>query len=167
LIELKGFFTKLTLDPGRYTKTLDKSMNVQLRQAARAWLRAVILKVPVWTGMSRGSLRPLGAFLRVAVPISPVASRKNYGIQAGANASAFKFSKEGTKYIFEFDEGVLHYTINEFYNVKPPINLITPGPYGSFKAGELAFQTYVTDVLPGRLPRLEDIITTNRIVVRS
>ncbi len=76
MIELKGFFTKLTLDPGRYTKTLDKSMNVQLRQAARAWLRAVILKVPVWTGMSRGSLRPLGAFLRVAVPISPVASRK-------------------------------------------------------------------------------------------
>jgi len=163
MIKLEGFSTALFIDINRFTKTLDAAMDVQLRQAARAWLRAVILKVPVWTGMSRGSLKPLGSFLRVKVPISPKAVRKGMGPGVGATQSAFKFGKEGNKYIFEFDEQVMQYTINEFFNVRPPINLITPGPYGSFNAGADAFEKYVQNEMPGRLPRPEQATVTRRV----
>jgi hypothetical protein len=158
MIQLKGFLAHLTLDPQRYTKTLDKYMEVQMRQAAREWLRAVIQKVPVWTGMSRGSLKPLGAFLRVAIPISPVEFRKGMGPEAGARRSTFFFGRKNTKYKFYFNENVLHYTMNEFFNVNPPIHLIHPGQWHSFEAGEDAFEAYVKDVLPGRLPKFEDVI---------
>lgn len=165
MFRVKGFFTTLTLNPQRYTKTLDGIMDVQLRQAARLWLRAVILKVPVWTGTSMGSLKPLGAFLRVAIPISPVAKRSGMGPEVGASKSTFTFGKQGTKYIFEFNEGVLHYTINEFFNVSPPIHLKTPGPYDSFKAGNEAFQAYIANELPKRLPRIEEVLTTQRVEI--
>lgn len=165
MIDLGGFGTLLTLDPQRYTKTLDKTMEVQLRQAARAWLRAVIVKVPVWTGMSRGSLIPLGAFLRVKIPITPVASKPGMGPLAGSLRSSFNFTKRGTSYSFEFDESVAHYTINEFFDVSHTIKLITPGPYNSFRFGAAAFQAYVTNELPKRLPRVEDVIVTKRIVL--
>lgn len=165
MIQLGGFMTQLTINPQRYTKTLDKVMDTQLRQGARAWLRAVLVKVPVWTGMSRGSLRPLGAFLRVAVPITPKVTRSGMGPDEGAKRSSFKFGKEGTEYFFSFDEQVAHYTINEFFNVSPPLNLITPGPYGSFEAGAEAFQDYIETELPKRLPRFEEIITTKIIRV--
>lgn len=164
-IQLKGVFTELYLDVGRYTKTLDKTMNVQMRQAARAWLRAVIVNVPVWTGMSRGSYMPLGAFLRVKIPIVPSTSphaqsaiRQGRTAQAGADASDFKFDKNGTKYRFEFDMGVPSYAINEYFNVKPPINLITPGPWHSFRAGEQAWEDYVRNEMPKRFPRVEQVI---------
>jgi len=165
MIQARGFFATLSIDIGRYTKTLDQTMDVQMRQAARAWLRAVILKVPVWTGMSRGSFKPLGAFLRVAIPISPVATRSGMGPDAGASLSSFSFGKEGTKYIFEFEDNVPHYAINEFYNVRPPINLITPGPYGSFKAGQDAWDQYVTQVMPSKFPRPEEFIRQRRIQI--
>jgi hypothetical protein len=169
MFEIRGVFSELHLDVGRFTKTLDATMEIQLRQAARAWLRAVIVKVPVWTGMSVGSFIPLGAFLRVKIPIVPSASpfaqaaiRQGRTAAAGAAASTFEFRKEGHKYIFEFDEGVPSYAINEYFNVKPPINLITPGPYGSFRAGEQAFQDYVTNEIPKRLPRIENIVVTKK-----
>jgi len=161
MIQLHGFYTRFTIDVQKYTKTLDAAMDVQMRQAARAWLRAVITKVPIWTGMAQGSLRPLGTFLKVAIPITPVAFRKGMGPDAGAAKSSFVFKKEGNKYIFRFTEGVAHYTINEFYDV-PNVKLRTPGPWRSFKEGELAWDDYIQNELPKRLPKLEMFIVQKR-----
>jgi hypothetical protein len=166
VIKLKGFLTHLTMDVQRYTKTLDANMEIQTRQAARAWLRAVIEKVPVWTGMARGSLKPIGGFLKIAIPISPVAVRKGMGPAAGASRSTFFFGKSGTKYQFRFNENVLHYAINEFFDVNPPIHLTHPGEWHSFEAGAKAWQDYIENVLPGRLPKFEDIIVKKVIRIK-
>lgn len=60
MFEITPFFTRVDIDLIGYKKSLDKIMTVQIRQAAREWLRAVIPRVPVYTGTSRGSLQPLG-----------------------------------------------------------------------------------------------------------
>lgn len=165
MFEIKGSFVQLSLDVQRYTRTLDEAMQVQLRQAAREWLRAVILRVPVWAGTSRGSLRPLGSYLRVAVPISPrVGPTATRGPSVGAGQSDFEFSspRKGV-YQFTFDEQVLHYRLNEFFDMSGFLPLLTPTPWASFKAGETAFTRYVNDVLPKRLPRPEQFLVQKRI----
>lgn len=166
MFQLGGFMQELSISVNRYTKTLDETMQVQLRQAARAWLRAVLVAVPVWTGTARGSLKPLGAYLRVAVPISPIAFRRGKGPEIGAGQSSFTFGtpKPGL-YTFEFNEQVAHYLINEFNDVSEHIHLTHPTPWESFQRGEEAFQKYVDDVLPGRLPRIEDFISQKQIKI--
>jgi hypothetical protein len=161
VINIGGTFTKLSIDPGRFTKTLDKTMEVQLRQAARTWLRAVILRVPVWTGTARGTLRPLGQFLRVSIPISPVKFKKGFGPDVGARKSLYDFSKRGTTYAFEFDQELAYYSLNDFFQVNLPLR--NPTPWGSFKAGEAAFNKYIATELPKRLPKVEDILTQTEI----
>ncbi len=161
----KGSFVKLSIDVQRYTKTLDENMKIQVRQAAREWLRAVIQKVPVWAGSSRGSLQPLGRFLRVAIPINPRVTLPGRGPSVGAQQSDFSFdSPRRGVYEFAFDEQVAHYRINEFFDVTQfGFKLLNPTPWHSFVAGEAAFQRYVEDVMPGRLPRIEDSIVQTRI----
>lgn len=164
MIRMKSKLTTFSIDPGRFTKTLDEAIQVQQRQAARAWLRAIIEKVPVWTGMSRGSFKPLGAYLRVAVPISPVARRSGMGPSAGASKSQFSFTRTGNVWTFAFTEEVAHLLINDAFNVSAYIHLRTPGPYNAFKAGSDAYQQYIDENLLKRLPNLNDSIKTSKVV---
>lgn len=160
MLEIRGFGTKINVDVGRMTKTLNENMSIQMRQAARAWLREVITHVPVWTGTSKGSLQPIGRFLNVQIPISPRVTRKGMGPDVGAKASAFKFYREKSKHFFKIDINVAHYAVNEYHNVNltGQFHLTTPGPYHSFEYGEMAFEDYVRNTMPGRLPRLETFI---------
>ncbi len=169
---MAGFFKTnirlvyLKFDKDAYIKDLKEKLEVQNRQAARAWLRAVILNVPVWTGEARGSLRPLGQFLRVNVPINPSSSKwaqraiaQGHTAEAGAAQGKFEFKIEGqARVIFEFETSVIHYLINEFYNVKPPIHLINEVPWYSLKAGKAAYKTYVNENVRKSLPKLKSYL---------
>ena len=171
MVRAKGFYTRLTLEAGKFTKAADKIMEVEMKRAAGEWLRAVLVKVPVWTGMSQGSFKPLAAYIRYKFDIVPVVTRKGMSPDIGAQQSTFVFEKVNNVYSFRFTEKVAHYTINEFYNANVTgdpeqpsgLHLITPGPYLSFNAGELAFQAYMSKVLPERLPKIEDFVDTSRI----
>lgn len=160
MIKINSLFQKLYVDTARFTETLDENIKTQIRQAAREWLKAVILKVPVWTGTSKASLQPLGAYLKVKVDINPVAVRKGYGLSEGRANQEFKFGREGNRWYFSFTEEVAHYLVNEYYNanVLQGLKLKTPGPYESFKAGERAFQQYIDEFLVKRVPNLKDFV---------
>jgi hypothetical protein len=149
--------TNLEINTGQFTDDLAKFLEIQSRKAAREWLRAVLLKVPVFTGEARGSLKPLGQFLKVAVPIKPVAIRKGHSPETGAAQSSFSFSKISPYYIeFIFNEAVVHYLINEFYDVNPPINLThLPRPWFSFNDGKIAYQKYLKEAIKTRFPRIQ------------
>jgi len=164
---IKMRYSKLGIDTGRFTQTLDTNMKEQIRQAAREWLRAVILLVPVWTGTSKASLQPLGAYLKVAVPVSPVVNRKGFGLSQGRANQEFSFSREGNIWSFEFKEEVAHYLVNEYFNVNASgkFHLKTPGPYRSFAAGEKAFTKYIDTYLLQRVPNLKDFILEEEITI--
>jgi hypothetical protein len=158
MLRIKARFAKLSLATNKYTATLDRNIQVQLRQGARAWLKAVILKVPIWTGTSMGSLQPLGAYLRVAVPNNYKVVRSGYGPSVGKASQEFKFERNGNVWSFSFTEEVPHYLVNEYYNVNASghFHLITPGPYHSFAAGENAFIGYINKYLIQKVPNLHD-----------
>lgn len=158
MFKIKARFSRLSISTSKYTATLDRNIQTQLRQAARAWLRAVILKVPIWTGTSMGSLQPLGAYLRVAVPNNPKVTRSGYGPGIGKSKQEFKFERNGNIWSFSFTESVPHYLINEYFNANASghFHLITPGPYHSFTAGENAFIGYINKYLIQKVPNLHE-----------
>lgn len=163
--KIKIIYIKLNV--GEWTKALVEALEVQNRQAARAWLRTVITKVPVWTGEARGSLRPLGQFLRVAVPISPSSSkwaqkaiREGHTAEAGAAQGQFEFKVEaGRRLLFVFSSDVVHYLINEYYDVSDKIHLINEVPWYSIKAGNAAYKQYLATNLKDKIPKLKSYIT--------
>lgn len=143
---------------GLFNAALRKAAEAQVRQAAREWLRAVIPRVPVFTGTARGTLIPLGRFLKVAVPISPVAIRSGQGPDVGAAMTRpYYFHREGDRHYFRFNTDVAHFIQNEFYHApNPPFRLKNPTPWNAIIEGNLAFESYMKTTLPQRIPKIKD-----------
>jgi hypothetical protein len=163
---IRAQFLDLKYDMAAHRKTLDAALQVQMRQAARAWLREVILHVPVWTGMAKSSLKPLGRFLRVAIPITPhprAVPTKHKNMALGEQQQEFGFENSGALYSFSWTTDVLHYQLNEFHTSSLP--LIHPTPWRSTHFGALAFQRYVADILPKRIPNAADFIRSSYLRV--
>lgn len=162
MLEFKGQLYTINFDVAKFKKTLTEKMETQLRQAARAWLRAVIPAVPVFTGTARGTLQPLGRILRVAVPISPIATRKGKGPSVGASASTFNFTSSNNIYTFSWSNDVLHYYINEYNDMSGLIPLKNPTPWQSIEKGNAAFQLYFDTELQKQLPDMGDFLRYNK-----
>lgn len=145
-----GSIPGLRFDWRRYMADLDAALRLQLVLAARAWLRAVILSVPSWTGQSRGSLQPIGRFIGIAVPspVSPTAPGDRSGL--GQSQQAFNFTAAGGIYMMHWETHVPHYLINEYYNV--PLPLLNPTPWLSLESGERAWYAYLHANLLRNLP---------------
>lgn len=158
MIIARGRLSYPTFKIGLFNAALRAAAETQVRQAAREWLRAVIPLVPVWTGTARGTLQPLGRFLRIAVPISPVAVRKGMGPDVGASMTRpYYFNRVGDRFYFRFNTDVAHFIQNEFYNApNPPFRLRHPTPWNAVEAGNRAFEAYLRTTLPQRIPKLRD-----------
>lgn len=158
----------------RLNKTLDRVMGQIIREAAREWLRALVVHIPVQTGMAKGALQPLGRFLRVAVPVRPV--RKPYysklegGISEpgfGAQKTDFYFRDDKShpmSFIYEFtwSTDVLHYWLQEFYNGKA-----IPGEI-AMRDAEEAFQLHIVNAINRRLPAaLDSLIEASTEILRD
>lgn len=158
-----------------YTNAVKKSIEIQFRKAAAAFVRAAIDPskgggVPVQTGMAKGSFLNIGRFLRVAVPISPRKRNQWYyppnggaripkTPQTGAAlstqpADAFKWNNN--RLSFEFETGVFHYTLNDLIGIHR-------SPWGTFAAGREAFIREMSEGLRQRLPNIGSFITLTSI----
>lgn len=142
---------------------LNKLGKEEVKEAAREWLRAVLKEIPTFTGTARGTFKPLGSFLKVAIPKSaPVSSRTSKKIQGtsfqlgfGAGAQYgqdFEFVQKGLR--FEFN-----YTVNLPYiwwnSLGPGLpSLRKPAPWMAIQNGTKAFGRHVEEKLPGKLAPL-------------
>lgn len=172
MMKFRGRLSFPKFDAKKYNDKLQEEVNAGLKTAAKEWLRAVIPKVPVWAGTSRGSLQPLGRFLKVAIPISPTvngAKAKNAGPEVGAAQGVFKFSREGKRFIFTAGSGVPHFITNNFYQVpNPPFRLKEKTPWRAFEAGDEAFKAYLSsDVFKRRIPKIKDFVKFETKVLPS
>lgn len=155
-----GRFTAIRLKSGEFTKDLHQQMQINNRTAARAWVRAVIQLVPVWSGESRGSIKFatgsngfLGSFLRVAVPINPVkgGTRKNKNATTGE--AHYDFVAETPVYLFKFNSLVPQYMHHEFFARPAGINQQIIAPWRSLEAGRLAYKAAIRAELK-KLPKI-------------
>ena len=159
MLRAEGVVSFPKFDVNKFTKTLNETVETQMRMAAREWLRAVVPLVPVYTGTAKGTLRPLGQFLRVAVPIKPLKSRKGLGPEVGATASSFEFGRQGNTFTFKWNHTINYAIINEFYSrPNPPFRLTNPTPWNAIVAGNAAWDAYVKTTLPKKVPKLADFM---------
>lgn len=118
---------KIRVDKNGTLKTIDKAAKELFLESNMIFLKEVVKRVPVWSGMSRGSLRPLAKYLtdrgyHVSIPITPRASSKKardagQNIQAGEARGEFSVTIKDGKYVLIFHPKVRHYQTNEFTNV--------------------------------------------------
>ncbi len=167
---MPNFFTVkvygLKFNAKGYTEALDKVIQIQIRQAAREWLRAVFKEVPVYSGQARASLLPLGRYLRVSIPIDPVdKATKRYpnAITTGQSQQTYEFRAEGAVYTFSFSTQVPHYLVNEFNTGLGSPPLIHPTPWNSLQAGKIAFQQYLRNNLKKKIPKISKYVTRTKI----
>jgi hypothetical protein len=152
----------LKINKRGYTEALQKAVDTQVRQAAREWLRTVMIHVPVYSGQAAASLVPLGRHLHVAIPIHPdPVARRRYpgGISIGESQGTFSFSSEGWVSTFTFSTEVPHYLINEFNAGLGSPPLRHPTPWASMEHGRNAFMAYLQENLKSRIPKITDYIT--------
>lgn len=132
--------TRITkVDVAKWKKEFEAYMADLLIEAARAFVRAAASRVPVETGMARGSFLNLGAFVNERIPIRIRRNRNNgtkiYGHeyknpQAGADKADFKL----TNRTFTFSTDVEHFFQDRFVGNSPK------SPWGSIAAGQRAFE---------------------------
>ncbi len=166
-IKIKG----LKIDTRGFTKTFNEALDTQLRQAARAWLKEVIIHVPIWLGTSRGSLIPLGQFLRVAIPITPnpkAHPRAGLGPTAGTAQGFFEFKHLEKGVTFTFRTEVFHFIQNELYPHDPEVfHLIEQTPWKSFRYGRQAFDKYLQENLKNKIPKIKDFVIREDIYIKG
>ena len=155
-----GTVSKFKLNYGRMTKTLGEEMRQLQRLAAKEFLSAMISEdnspVPIWTGMSRGSLQPLGRYLNVRVPI-PASSikqvRKDRSPAHGRLEQAFSFSSKNFRYTFNFRTFVKWFRLHD----------VKWKNWGALDAGRAAYKAYIKANLKSRIPKVNRYLTKTRI----
>lgn len=171
----KGYLTSLKLDRGKITKEVERRANKLNKEAAREYVRAVILHVPVYTGMARGSIKlakgrsgeaagySLYQFLKLNIPINPVGHRPKKNPEAGGKQGRFTFSHYKGRYNFTINTSVTHYLINEFMepNGRPSFTK----PWHSFAAGEKAYNDHFKAHAHEVIPRLSDYIVRTKVTL--
>jgi hypothetical protein len=168
LLSAKRAFDLYKFDAEGLSKTLEKRLGQILRQSAREWLRTMIVYVPVETGMAKSALAPLGAFLRVAVPIEPI--RKPYikrkpptyggkpiSMPQGRYRSKFTIIDDKTapgtyQYVFEWSTTVLHYYLAHYYK-----GYGLPGEFAIHEAN-MAFWTHFETQIVRAMPDIQKFI---------
>lgn len=138
----------IKINEGKYTKALDKDLQILVRKAAREWLKTVITRVPVWTGMAKGSIKfasgpggNLAAYLNVSVPIDPVEHRKGKTPEIGGRFGRYNFTSSRHIYRFTFRSDVIHYIHNEFFARTDNANEQIVAPWQSLIFAELAYRS--------------------------
>ncbi len=178
----KGKLYRLKLDSSRFLKEHERRANQVVREAAREFVLAAYMSVPVWTGMARGAFKYsqgrsgpssgifLSVYLKVLIPIGPtrthdggpLAIRANKSPQDGGAQSRYTFSGSNGQFRFTFNTSISHFQFNDITPGKPPS---FTRPWGAFKAGSEAFNRYLKVNAKSTIPKLSSFLTTEEIIV--
>lgn len=158
-----------------------EAVRIHIRQCARAFVRAAITKIPVQTGMAKGSFLNIGRFLKVNIPLNgksskrqryrkgrtwtekniwyypPTGSRLPKTPESGANLTAFSFPAASGKFGFIINSKVFHYTLQDEFGGRSPSS-----PWESMRAGREAWREEMKKIKK-RLPKITDYLLESTI----
>lgn len=144
-MKFTGHFTGIKLDRKATLALIQKYLKTQLFEVANVWLKAVTGRVPVWSGMSQGSLLILAETIGSSLTIVPVRGVKSRIALGDALGTATLKITEGLV-IITISSEVPHYVLQEFRNV----GVSKSAPWLSFAAGN---QAYLKEIQNIRLPQ--------------
>ncbi|KKL52037.1 hypothetical protein LCGC14_2289490 [marine sediment metagenome] len=135
-MKFTGTFIGAKLDLQEYKSRLQDHLWRELKLAANAWLTGTGGRVPVWSGMARGSLLELNELINGTIVIAPlrVPSRISQGRSLG---TAIPESSSELAQI-TITTNVEHYNIQEHSKVASGGS--PSAPWKSFEAGAVAFK---------------------------
>lgn len=169
-------FSFMHLDTIGYKARLDRTMGQIIREAARRWLRTVVVEVPVETGMAKASLLPLGRFLRNVGGLSihptrePYYSKTEGGMQSPETGEQrgmdFEIRDDRSNphsfvYGFYWKADILHYWLSHYYN-GPAV----PGEEVIEEADRVLW-AYIDQAVATRLPAIRDFLIRGEYNWRS
>jgi len=162
MLKARFKLVNLTFDRKAAEAAINTNLGELLKTAAKAFVLGTFNNIPVWSGMSRASMRPIGQYLGISaeLPIDRASDAPNR-IPAGYSQGAFDFEFGPKVYKMTFVSRVFHYYLMENYRM--PQNNYTPwestkwGAEGFIKTIELEGKNY--------LPNLTAFIRRNPIKV--
>lgn len=187
-MQFSGVLNIPKADIENYIKDHKKELDIHARQAARRFVRAAISKIPIVTGMARGSYLNIGRFLNVAIPLTGKQRyrfRKRHGKtykekiclwyyppgrsgiripktpESGAKLTAFKmdFEDRGGTFAFVFEINTRVF----HYTLQDEMHVKSPtSPWQSMRAGREAWMEYIK-TLGNRLPPITNYIVNTTI----
>ena len=151
----------------RYQQLLKDQLGQAIADAAAEWLGATVSLIPVWSGASRGTFRPLASKIGLQILILPRAFVERIGFGESNATGEVTIDPSAGRFTFTYATTLAHLIYNEFSNANvtpdPTLfaRLLHPGPYRFQAAGEKAFREFSRSVrLPDPSPAL--IIRTVR-----
>lgn len=177
---------KFTFNDKKYKKDLETGVHKMLRTAAQKWLKAVLVSVrltagpqagsmgfPVYTGMAKASLQPVGQ--EIGVEVWPIGARvpptptKSVG-RGRALGKQNKFitirKNQYGPFAFEFNwwTKVPHFELNELNYVKYIRSTHAKSGWHSIEFGHEAMKAYLTrNVIKHHVPHLGDYIIKTEV----
>ena len=142
-LKLSGKFELLVFDLPGYHNELDKYFKQEIVAGARTFLNAATANLPVWSGASLGTFRPLAKEVNYPIVFAPRPGSFNSSPRPSTIGELVSDKGKGI-YSFEYKTNLRHLVYNEFNNanVVPDATLfgklLTPGPYGAIKTGRAA-----------------------------
>lgn len=169
----------------QYLRKVQKAVQEEHTKATKAWLIAVLQKIPTYTGTARGTYAPLGRIVGHSVSVGlrrgkTDPNKKKYfiypkggrrwplGFAAGANYSEEKitFRQQGLDVYrarFEFDQMLPYVLWNEVRSPPSFMKLPSNPPWRAHEAGEKAFIRYVNRTMAPRIAKIDPITGTRTI----
>jgi hypothetical protein len=137
---IKGFFRKLFVDKQKLERELQKGMRTALIAGGREFVREVARIVPVWTGETQGSLKPLADLVGAPLAINPDPTAPDNAVQRGASRATATMQLGPDLFTLTWISRVPHYEINERINANAfGLHLRRPGPYLSIPLATAKF----------------------------
>jgi len=176
--------TIATINVSHFTKSLELCLVRQQKLAIGEWARAVIARIPTYTGTAKGVFAPLnrvvrGLNIQSSSPVSKRAKEKiaegttirgkhyKLGFARGKDYSEHDVSHVVTSneqmYIFEFDISLPYVLWNDMYPAPAWITLPSNPPWHALDAGAKAFRMFVVTKIPQAIKRECKSIKVGRI----
>lgn len=170
-MQFSGTLAIPKLNLAAYRDALHRRLTDAIQNAAREWLHATVVEVPVWSGASVATFLKLAAAVAFPLGVSPVTGAPNrVSLGSGASTGELTTDKDAGRYTFTYGTSLAHLIYNEFNNANtsPDATLFghlhTPGPYNFQAKGKDAFDRAAAQVT---LPPVGGFITTKLVKVGS
>jgi hypothetical protein len=143
----------LKFDLKKYKAQLHRHFEEEIVELAKVFLNAATANIPVWSGASLSTFKPLADKANFSLVISPVPRARNSS-PTPTNVGEITADKKRFVYSFEYETNLAHLVYNEFNdaNLIPDATifarLLSPGPYGSMAKGLSAVQGHTLKPLP-------------------
>lgn len=163
---LSAKLTKLRIDIPATIKRNDPVIRRAFFKAIKAFLLEAQIHIPLWSGMSRGSLVPAARFVNSKDPGSPAViilsplAAKFSRVSKGVELGTFSFRFVDGNYEFIIEPKVEHF----FYLDKEAHPKVSSAPWESFKKARIVY----TRVLKRELKGLKNpVIIRTRVTTGS